>query len=67
MMKNDSMTNFAFTTSVSAESETFNIQTQAAVLDSDPYQFLDSLEPKSSIDSRRIESRIARRFPPSLN
>lgn len=67
MMKNNSMTNFAFVSSKNAESGTFNIHNQAAVLETDPYQFLDSLEQEITTGPRRVESRIARSFPLSLN
>lgn len=71
-MKNNSMTNFAFASthidSVSAnEAETFNIGNQAAVLDSDPYQFLDALEQKITRSPLRTNARVAFSLPLSLN
>ena len=52
MMKNSSTMNFVFDATRRNDADrnrmdgTFNIQTQAAVLDVDPYRFLDSLDQK---------------------
>ncbi len=71
-MKNNSMTNFAFTTTSfnsasNTEGDSFNIRTQAAVLDSDPYQFLDTLNQKITRSPRRADSRVSFSLPLSLN
>lgn len=66
-MKNNSMTNFTFVSSQSVEASAFNINTQAAVLESDPYQFLDNLNQKITASPARVDTRLSASFPLSLN
>ena len=65
-MKNNSMTNTAFL-SAREEVSTFNINTQAAVLDCDPYEFLDNLDQKITSSPQKRAARRLTSYPLSLN
>lgn len=71
-MKNNSMTNLAFVSTrfnpaSNTDADTFNIGTQAAVLDSDPYQFLDTLDKRITRSPMQTEARVSLSRPLSLN